>query len=73
MENHFAENLKYYRKKHKMTQDDLAEKLNITHQAISCYEKGLRSCNIDILIKLAGIFGISTDELISGNGWSEGK
>lgn len=64
MENHFAENLKYYRKQNHMLQADLAAKLNISHQTISNYEKGIRDCSLDTLIKLSEIFGVSTDDLL---------
>lgn len=64
MENHFAENLKYYRKQNHITQSELASKLNISHQTISNYEKGIRDCSLDTLIKLSEIFGVSTDDLL---------
>jgi transcriptional regulator with XRE-family HTH domain len=56
------------RKKSDMTQSELAEKLNLTRQAISKYECGDSFPDISILISIADLFSISLDELIgSGN------
>lgn len=56
------------RKKADMTQFELAERLNLTRQAISKYECGDSFPDISILISIADIFAISLDELIgSGN------
>lgn len=62
--NHFSQNLKHYRKLNHLTQEQLAEKLGMSHQMISYYEKGQRECTIDCLIEIADIFGISVDELV---------
>lgn len=53
------------RKKAEMTQSELAERLNMTRQAISKYECGDSFPNISILIEVADVFGITLDELIS--------
>lgn len=53
------------RKKADMTQSELAERLNMTRQAISKYECGDSSPDISILIEVADVFGITLDELIS--------
>lgn len=54
------------RKNADMTQSELAERLNVTHQAISRYEKGHCFPDVSILIQLADMFGITIDELING-------
>ncbi len=64
MKNNFATNLKYYRKINNMSQGELAERLNTTRQAVSYYEKGLRACSFDVLLEIAELFGVSTDELL---------
>lgn len=53
------------RKKADMTQTELAERLNLTRQAISKYECGDSFHDISILIEVADVFGITLDELIS--------
>lgn len=56
------------RKDADMTQSELAEKLNLTRQAISKYEAGDSFPDVSILIQIAEIFNITLDELIgSGN------
>ena len=55
--------LKHYREKNNYSQEKIAQKINITQQAYSNYEKGKRLPNIEILIKLADIYEISLDLL----------
>jgi DNA-binding XRE family transcriptional regulator len=62
--NNFKENLKNYRIQNKMTQKNLADKLNLTTNNIGHWEKGRTEPNIDTLIKLSKLFGITVDELI---------
>ena len=64
MKNRFSENLQYYRKQNNMKQGDLAKILNTSRQAISAYEGGKRTCSIDMLLKIADLFEISTDDLL---------
>lgn len=52
------------RKRLKMTQDQLAEQLGVTAQAVSKWENNQSCPDITMLPKLAEIFGISTDELL---------
>lgn len=56
------------RKNADLTQSELAEKLNLTRQAVSKYELGDSFPDISILVQIAKIFKITLDELIgSGN------
>ena len=64
MINNFSENLKRYRKYHGIKQEVLAKKLNVTRQTISAYENNIRTCDLDMLIKIADILEITVDELI---------
>lgn len=47
-----------------ITQQQMADKLNITKGAVSGYEIGRREPSNDILIKIANILGTSTDYLL---------
>lgn len=60
----FKENLKKLRKEKNISQEQLAEKLNISRQAISKWESGKAYPDIDNLILLRDIFNVSLDELI---------
>ncbi|MBQ3099863.1 MAG: helix-turn-helix transcriptional regulator [Clostridia bacterium] len=60
----FGAFLSKLRKNVDMTQSELADKLNLTRQAISRYELGESFPDISILISIADIFNITIDELI---------
>lgn len=52
------------RKKQKMTQNELAETLFVTHQAVSKWENGKSIPGIEILYELTKLFKISIDYLL---------
>lgn len=60
----FGENLKKMRKASKMTQQMLADKVGVTKSIISYYELQARNPSPEMLIKLAGVFGVSTDHML---------
>ena len=49
-----------------MTQDDLAQQLGVTPQAVSKWENDQTCPDITLLPQLARILGVSVDELLSG-------
>lgn len=61
-----GKNIKKYRMKMGMTQDQLAEKLCVTRQAVSNWETGKTQPSIETLTALASLFGICVEELIYG-------
>jgi len=60
----FNENLKYLRKKEGLTQEQLAEKLNVSRQAVTKWESGQALPDIVNLKEIAVLFGVTTDELL---------
>lgn len=54
------------RKKHNLSQEELAEKLGVSRQAVSKWERSEASPDTDNLIALAKIYDLSLDELIYG-------
>lgn len=62
-----GENIYTLRKKQKLSQEQLAEKINVTRQTISNWELGETSPNPEQLIKISGVFGISIDELVGND------
>lgn len=54
------------RKSQKMTQRDLAVKLNVSDKAVSKWERGLSCPDISLLSPLSNILGITTTELLNG-------
>ena len=55
------------------SQKELARQLGISCSAVGMYEQGRRDPPVDILIKLAGIFGVTTDYLLTGRIQNEGE
>ena len=62
-----AKQIKRYRKKEKYSQEELAEQLYISRQAVSNWERGLSEPDLDTIRKLADIFHTSIEELITGD------
>lgn len=62
----FSEQIKDLRTREKLTQEQFAEKLNITRQAVSNWENNRNLPDIEMLILIAQNFHISLDELILG-------
>lgn len=58
-----GEQIKHYRLKKKVKQEELAEFLGVSFQAVSKWETGVSTPDISLLPKLAVFFGISIDEL----------
>lgn len=61
----FGGGLSRLRKNADMTQSELADKLNLTRQAISKYENGDSFPDIAVLVQIAEIFGVTVDTLIN--------
>jgi len=62
----FGEQIKGLRKEQKLTQEQFAEKLNITRQAVSNWENNRNLPDIETLIQMSNVFNISLDQLILG-------
>lgn len=60
----FGSTIKRLRKEHDLTQEQLANLLNVTPQAISRWENNTAMPDISLLIPLANIFQVSTDTLL---------
>ncbi len=58
-----GERIAHYRKLNAMTQEELAQRLNLSTQAVSKWEQKITSPDIMLLPELASIFNISIDEL----------
>ena len=62
----FAANLQEFRKKRGLTQEELAQKLGVTFQAVSKWENAKAAPDIFLLPTMAGIFGCTIDQLFQG-------
>jgi len=61
-----GQNITALRTKAKMSQGDLAEKLNVSRQSVSKWETDASVPELDKLLLLSEIFGITLDELVKG-------
>lgn len=62
----FSENLQTLRKSRGISQEQLAERLDVSRQAVSKWETDGGYPEMDKLIQLCDIFGVTMDELIKG-------
>lgn len=69
-ENQLAENIVYYRKKKGLSQEKVAEYLEVSRQAITKWEANASRPSSDNLIKLAGLFEVDVATLL-GSGERE--
>lgn len=58
-------NIKEMRVKHQLTQDDLAERLEVSRQTIISLEKELYNPSITLAFKLARLFGCQIEDIFS--------
>lgn len=68
-----GDNIKFYRKKNQLTQDDIAAACNVTRQAVSKWENGKTQPDIQTLSMLASTLEVSEEDLIYGPSDSEKK
>ena len=59
-----GEKIQTYRKQLGMSQEELGQKLLVSRQTISLWEKDQTVPTIDNLIRLREIFGVSADEIL---------
>lgn len=62
----FGETLTYLRKNKGLSQEQLAEELDLTRQTISKWELNQSKPDFDYLLQLSDFFGVSIDYLIKG-------
>lgn len=64
--------IEYLRKKKKMSQGELADRLDISRQAISEWERGVSYPSVEKLIALSDVFDVSLDYLVKGKEEAKG-
>ena len=52
------------RQQHKLSQSEVARRINISSSAVSAYEADVMSPSLETLVKLAELFHVSTDYLL---------
>ncbi|HAQ39855.1 MAG TPA: XRE family transcriptional regulator [Clostridiales bacterium] len=59
-----GEKIRYLRTKNNITSKELSKILDISESSISLYENGKRTPSIELIIKIANFFNVSTDFLL---------
>ena len=59
--------IKRYRMDKRMSQEDLAEKANLTGQSISNIERGAKGISLERVIAIANALDVSADDLLTDN------
>ena len=62
-----AENLKYLRRKHHLSQQAFSDVLDIPRTTLGDYERGKTEPNIEMLVRIADHFDIKVDDLVRSN------
>lgn len=57
--------LKVYRAMHNLTQEQLAEKLEVTRQTIIAIESGRYLPSLPLAFKMANLFGVKVEDVFS--------
>ena len=65
--NTIGQNIAYFRKQKQLTQEELAEKMSVTAQAVSKWECDASYPDITVINSLAKVLGISVDNLFNGS------
>lgn len=63
-----ANSIKKLRQEKQMSQEQLAEQLHVTRQAVSNWENGKTQPDVDTLMQLASVFDVSVERIIYGKG-----
>lgn len=63
----FGDKLIKLRKKHGLSQEDLANKLNVSRQSVSKWESNNTYPETDKIVQICNIFNCSMDDLINDN------
>lgn len=59
-----GENIRNFRKKNDLTQEDLADRLGVTYQSISRWENGTTYPDLELIPAIAEMLGVTVDELL---------
>ena len=64
MNNNFSRIITFLRKEKKLSQKQAAQELGISQALLSHYEKGIRECGLDFVVKAADYYNVSCDYLL---------
>lgn len=64
LKNKFAQRIAFLRKQNGLSQKNAAKSLGVSQALLSHYEKGIRECGLDFLIKASQVYCVSCDYLL---------
>ena len=64
MNSHFPRIITLLRKERGLSQKSAAEQLGVSQALLSHYEKGIRECGLEFVVKVADFYNVSTDYLL---------
>lgn len=59
-----AKYLQFLRKSHNYTQEELAQKLDISRQAVSKWETGVTVPDLEVLLKISKLYDVSINDIL---------
>ncbi|MFH1995899.1 MAG: helix-turn-helix transcriptional regulator [Candidatus Omnitrophota bacterium] len=62
----FGKNIRKFREDHNFTQQDLADSLGVSRQAVCMWETGRRDMKATTLNRVARFLDVSVDEILNG-------
>ncbi|HIV68501.1 MAG TPA: helix-turn-helix transcriptional regulator [Candidatus Butyricicoccus stercorigallinarum] len=62
----FASNLQQLRRQRGLSQQQLADRLNVSRQAVSKWERGEAQPDLDHVLQISRLFDITVDQLLTG-------
>ncbi|MFD1414855.1 helix-turn-helix domain-containing protein [Oceanobacillus jeddahense] len=62
-----GKHIQYYRKREGLTQEDLAEKIFVSRNSVSNWERGKNYPDIDIILRMSILFDVTIDHLVKGD------
>lgn len=65
MSDKLGSNIRRLRKRNKLTQRELGEKLGLKHNTVADYESGANKPSISSLITMSKLFDVTIDELVN--------
>lgn len=65
---HFGKRIAVFRRKQNLSQAELAEKLGVSAQAVSKWETAMAFPDIELLLELSKLYGVSINELLEDSG-----
>ena len=69
----FSDNLQYLRTRQNLTQEQLAEQLDVSRQSVSKWEGGQSFPEMDTTLRLCDLFSVSLDTLLRGDAAAEAQ